>query len=255
MAKRLHDTEIWRKLWFRSLSKESKLLWLYLKDNCDCAGIADISDMVQISFFTGLKITEKNFEDISKQIKRIDAKRVLILDFIEFQYGELTETHKMYKKVISELAKFCIKYPIDTVSAIADTVKDKDIDMDIDIDKDKDICIDWRENFDIYLSEELTAYQKLISDKAWIEQQEKYYPNIDIVLSLEKCHSQYWGTEAGWKKKKAARSKDINWKRTFETALSFSMNQVRRSYGASIGFNRSSNAPNVGGKSEYHNIA
>jgi hypothetical protein len=134
MSKRLHDTEIWRGKWFRTLPDKSKLLWLYLLDTCNCAGIVEINDLEQIKFFIGCKITEENIKDVSKQLKTIDHKRVLILDFIDFQYGRLHEGHKMFKKVTSELAKFDIKYPIDTLSIqIEDTVKDKDIISNINI--------------------------------------------------------------------------------------------------------------------------
>jgi hypothetical protein len=131
MSKRLHDTEIWRGQWFRKLSPESKLLWMYLKDNCNCAGVVDVSDFAQIEFFTGVNLSTENLKEIEKQIIPVDSKRFLITDFIDFQYGKLHETHKMRKKVLSELAKFGIKYPIDTVSRNLDTVKDKDKDKDI----------------------------------------------------------------------------------------------------------------------------
>jgi len=132
MAKRLHDTDCWAKSWFRHLPAKSKILWLYCLDKCNCAGIWEI-DFEQASFFTGEKFTENNLKDLEKQFKRIDEKRLLILDFIDFQYGELTETHKMRKKVFSILAFFDIKYPIDTLSESLDTVKDKD--------KDNIVCI------------------------------------------------------------------------------------------------------------------
>lgn len=39
MAKRFTDSEKWRDPWFTELAPEMKLLWLYLLDNCDHAGI------------------------------------------------------------------------------------------------------------------------------------------------------------------------------------------------------------------------
>lgn len=131
MAKRLHDTEIWRNSWYRKLPKESKLLWLYLLDACNCAGIVEIDDFEQMTFFIGCKVNEKHLEPLSKQLKIVDSRRVLILDFIDFQYGRLHETHKMKKKVFAELALFGLRYPIDTLSRKPDTVKDKDKDKDI----------------------------------------------------------------------------------------------------------------------------
>ena len=137
MPKRLHDTEIWRGLWFRKLPKESKLLWMYLKDACNCAGIVEVDDFEQMSFLIGCKITQDHLNQLDKQLRSIDSRRVLILDFIDFQYGPLTEHHKMRNKIFSELAKFDLKYPIDTLSIVSDTVKDKDIDTSFNLLKDK----------------------------------------------------------------------------------------------------------------------
>ena len=43
MAKRFADTEIWNKDWFLELSIKQKLLLKYIFDNCDCAGVYEIS--------------------------------------------------------------------------------------------------------------------------------------------------------------------------------------------------------------------
>jgi len=105
------------------LPPNAKLLWLYLLDVCDCAGIVEVDDRDQISFFLGCTITEKDFDHLSKQVRKIDSKRLLILDFIEFQHGKLHDNHKMHSNIVSRLAKFDLKYPIDTLSGVLDRVK------------------------------------------------------------------------------------------------------------------------------------
>jgi len=79
---------------------------------------------------------------------------------------------------------------------------------------------------DRYFKEELISYTELIKNTEWIKEQQKYHPNLDILLSLEKAHIQFWGTEAGWEFTKKKRSKTKNWKRTYENALSLKTNQV-----------------------------
>ncbi len=81
-------------------------------------------------------------------------------------------------------------------------------------------------SFDSYKTEELTAYQELLKNENWISAQKKYHPNIDVLLSLEKAHVQFWGTEAGWLHIKKTKSKNKDWKRTYENALSQRINQV-----------------------------
>ena len=73
----------------------------------------------------------------------------------------------------------------------------------------------------------MDAYNSLTNDQSWIESREKFHPGLDILLSLQKSHEDYWSTEAGWLQKKSKRSvKTINWKSTFTNALTFRSNQV-----------------------------
>ncbi len=78
----------------------------------------------------------------------------------------------------------------------------------------------WRTDFDVYLFDLKQIYENLIKDQNYIEQQEKFNPNIDIKLSLEKAVTNFWGIEAGWKYKKKQKSKDIDWKATLTNAIS-----------------------------------
>lgn len=77
----------------------------------------------------------------------------------------------------------------------------------------------WRNDYDVYLDLVREAYRSICSDKKLLDKQQKYYPNVDIKLSIEKACTNYWATEAGWKKKKSARSKDIDMKMTLINAI------------------------------------
>lgn len=77
----------------------------------------------------------------------------------------------------------------------------------------------WRNNFEKYIEELNIAVNTLLQDKEWIAEREKFHPNLDIKLSMEKAYKDFWGTEAGWKHKKKSKSNDINWKSTFNSAI------------------------------------
>jgi hypothetical protein len=85
----------------------------------------------------------------------------------------------------------------------------------------------FKTSFEIYQKEELDAYNNLLSDREWLSQQEKLkaWPNLNILKSLEKAHL-YWSSEAAWKYKKSKQSKEINWKTTYQNALTIKCNQV-----------------------------
>ena len=85
----------------------------------------------------------------------------------------------------------------------------------------------WRTDFENYLESLRQARKEIISDVDWIKQKERYHPNVDIILSIEKSCVEYWSKEAGWKKKKSDRKTvDIDWKSTFSNALNLKSNLV-----------------------------
>lgn len=113
MPKRLADTEIWNKDWFLDLSLKQKLLVKFLFDNCDCAGVYQISYRNLRNCF-GEEITREDFIGI-KQVKFIADDKVFIEDFISFQYLNadrpyLNPNNKAHLGVIRRLIKNNIDY-------------------------------------------------------------------------------------------------------------------------------------------------
>lgn len=84
----------------------------------------------------------------------------------------------------------------------------------------------WKNDFGVYKEGLRETYNALRSDSQWLEQQRKYHPGVDILLTLEKACVNYWATEAGWKHKKSQRSAEIDWRRTLTNAISQPQNKV-----------------------------
>lgn len=72
----------------------------------------------------------------------------------------------------------------------------------------------WRTSFDVYKQIVTESLNSILEDKNQISELEKFNPNVDIKLSLEKSVSVFWGTEAGWKHKKKSRSNEIDMNQT-----------------------------------------
>lgn len=109
MAKRLIDTTIWtQNKWFRKLAPEYKLFWIYLFCNCDSVGIWE-EDFELASFIIGHEYNrEKVTEIFAEKIKWINKKKLWIVDFCDFQYGELKEenvTNRPHQSYIALLKK------------------------------------------------------------------------------------------------------------------------------------------------------
>ena len=133
MSKRFTDTDKWKKRWFRRLSNDNKVFWMYLLDQCDHAGIWEVDFELAAYFCNGINENEIRIS-FEKQFEEFDnGRRWFLKDFIEFQYGELKEKCKPHQSVIQRLNKLHIKgYPKGI-----QTLKDKDKDKDKVKDKDK----------------------------------------------------------------------------------------------------------------------
>ena len=90
MAKRMTDTNKWRKGFIKSLPSAYKLFWIYLTDECDHAGIWHVEmDIAQIRTGEDLDIG-KAIELFGEKIVPFDrGEKWFLPDFIDFQYGEL----------------------------------------------------------------------------------------------------------------------------------------------------------------------
>ena len=88
----------------------------------------------------------------------------------------------------------------------------------------------WIKNFEIYRKNTTKAFQALENDKEYIAKLQTFYPNYNIITSIRKSYSGYWGKETGWRKKiKAAKeairehgSYVIDWKTTLINNLEIS---------------------------------
>ena len=126
MSKRFHDTEIWNEDWFLELPYEYMMLWLYVKDTCDHAGIWQVNwPLVQFH----IKDYVFNEQVFNGRIKQLNPEKWFIPKFIVFQYGELNPENRAHLSVICILKKEgTYKGLITTFQGRKDMVKDMDKD-------------------------------------------------------------------------------------------------------------------------------
>ena len=137
MAKRFTDTEKWKKPFIRGLQGAYKLLWLYICDDCDHAGIWQV-DMEVAAIRIGEKI------DLKEAIKSFDEK-IIIIDkgnkwfipsFLEFQYPSgLNSDNRAHNSVIILLEKYNLRISKNK-PLISPLEGSMDMDMVKDMDKD-----------------------------------------------------------------------------------------------------------------------
>lgn len=106
MPKRFTDTDKWKKPFIRTLQGPYKLLWLYILDDCDHAGIWQVDFEVaririgeQVDKQTALNIFADRIEVFG------GGSKWFIKDFIDFQYGQLSEKNRLHQSVLNILQK------------------------------------------------------------------------------------------------------------------------------------------------------
>ena len=144
MAKRFTDTEKWKKPFIRGLQAPYKLLWLYICDDCDHAGIWQV-DIEVAQIRVGEKLDEqqalKFFGD--KIVPIENGTKWFIPSFVEFQYPSgLSANNKAHVGIIKILEKYQkqiddYKPHSSPLHGAKDMDKDKDKEMDKEMDKDK----------------------------------------------------------------------------------------------------------------------
>ncbi len=102
--KRFTETGKWEDPWFRKLTPAAKLLWGWITDKCDAAGIIDL-DLELATFQTGLPVDEFTLAELLTRLHRLECGKWHITGFIQFQYGKLSRDCKPHDAIFRSLEK------------------------------------------------------------------------------------------------------------------------------------------------------
>ncbi len=101
MPKRFIDTDIWKnQRWFRKLQPDYKLAFLYIKDQCNHAGIwnIDCADLIEDTGIEGIELPKfieccnteydklTGAKSFKERVRLLDKGYVWVTGFIQFQY-------------------------------------------------------------------------------------------------------------------------------------------------------------------------
>jgi hypothetical protein len=94
----------WSDPWFRKLDPKVKLLWLWLLDSCDQAGVIDL-DLELATFQIGYAMGMDTLSQIGDRVKQLPNGKYFIEKFIPFQHGSLSRECKAHNPVFASLSK------------------------------------------------------------------------------------------------------------------------------------------------------
>jgi uncharacterized phage protein (TIGR02220 family) len=140
MSKRLTDTEKWRDDWFGSLCNDYRIVWQYLVDSCNHAGIWK-KDFRGLNFNCNTNLTESDIKEIFNG-RLIDRGNFFFIPkFLKFQYPGGLNSHKPV--IVSVVKELQLNNLIDIVKQSLGNdyliIKSKDKDKSKDKEKDKSI--------------------------------------------------------------------------------------------------------------------
>jgi hypothetical protein len=127
--KRFTETTKWEDPWFRKLSPELKLLWQWLLDHCDNAGVIE-PDLELASFQIGYSYPLDTLGQFGDRVVRVKGDKFFLPKFIAFQYVQLSEDCKPHKQVFQLLEKHGIKGYGKGIHTLQEQDKDKEKEKD-----------------------------------------------------------------------------------------------------------------------------
>ena len=194
MAKRFMDNSIFEKQWFRELPVRLKIVWFYLINKCDHAGILNDLDVGLLSYQIGDNYTiDEILEAFNDNIEQIGESKFYLSKFCKFQYGELNPNVKVHQSVIKILEDNDIDVNVsETNNTKALSVEDKKIefakrvekevlDMHLDPSLVKDFIEYWTEHNDNgkvlrYEQQSIFNIRKRMS--TWVKNSKKFNSNM-----------------------------------------------------------------------------
>ena len=188
--KRFTETQKWEDPWFRRLAPEMKLLWQWILDRCDNAGVID-PDIELASFQIGYQYPMDTLCEFGQRVVRLPDGKHFIPKFIEFQYGSLSRDCKAHNPIFLSLKKHGLEgYPKGI-----HTLQEKEEEKDKEKEEEKE-------------KERAAGKSK---SRGTIEEMESFALEIGLLKSDgENCFCKWEST--GWKGIKDWRMKMRTWK-------------------------------------------
>jgi len=102
--KRFTETQKWEDTWYRKLGPTQKLLWQWICDKCDAAGVIE-PDWDLASFQIGENVDEAMLSDFGTRVVALPSGKFHVVKFVQFQYGKLSRACKPHAPVFAALAR------------------------------------------------------------------------------------------------------------------------------------------------------
>ena len=202
MSKRMTNTEIWGEDWFIGLSLEQKLIYFYLRDNCDQIGMFKASKVA--SFTTGVDLTtdfiESMIPTLEGRIKKLGDNSYLFTDHITEQYGKLNYNCRPHRPVIEMVKSAGLQDMFEFTEVMQKPKREMKVDIhdkavesmvipdNLDTDRFREVFIDFCDN-----RKELKKYLTARSIKTSLNKLAKFTVEEAIDACIESVAANWQG--------------------------------------------------------------
>ena len=106
MAKRFTDTEKWSDEWFLNLDQSMKILWIYITDKCDHAGVWSVNFNLATILIGTIYDKQSALIAFGDRVTVISDEKWFIAKFIRFQYGVPLNLNNNAHRGVVKLLKY-----------------------------------------------------------------------------------------------------------------------------------------------------
>ncbi len=192
-------------------------VWIAFLASCGPDGVAKVSS-VFISSICHLSIDSvdlaieilskpdsrsRSINDDGKRIKRVDGGYYIInyLKYRSFNYSDNPESIR--KREYRKKKKTTFPNPL-SLKEKEKTEAEAEAECPGHVTDNVPL---WKTNFEVYKNMVEEAKQKILNSPDIIQRRIlSFFPQLDVLKSLELSIDRFWGTEAGWKNKKKRKS-------------------------------------------------
>lgn len=165
MVRRFSYTGRWNEPWYRRMTPACKLLWEYIYDKADQAGVWE-ADFELASYFIGGEVTVKDLEKFGDRIKSIGKNRYWIESYIPDQYGKLSQSCAAHKPVFKLVEKYKLAFENAKI-VMVDEAQMKIVSNEI--------------------PDKVAVWEAIATDARTVEEFKMAFPKKDILQAFNEC--------------------------------------------------------------------
>lgn len=158
------------------LTPKHKCLWRYITERCDQSGVWE-PNYALASLYIGETVTPSDMKVLDSHVEVLQSGKVFIPDFINFQYGQLSEKSPAHKPVFRAIEKNSLSNRV--FNRVSNTLQEKD--------KEEEEVMEEEEEEE----KEIDLTQAIFSDEIFIDRLKVTHPGKDIRQAWNECYTHH----------------------------------------------------------------